>query len=284
MADWIESHQDLRTNPKAKRLARLLDVPLAQAIGHLHMLWWWAIDHADRDGEVTRFDAYDIADAAGWHGDEEAFLQALIDCGPGGKHGFLERADDGSTRLHDWPEYTMALYASREGAAYGNHERWHTKRGITDPSCRFCASPPDSPPTSPPSRPPNPTRVAPDVPPESGSESTSAREESTDLPTYRPTKGRARETTQDEPERTPHDEHPNGRPTPARWDHAWARIARYVNRYGQHDDDRPPLELDPRSDAALRALGGLTAVRRDEANRFDFRDAWNALAQEHAHG
>ncbi len=147
---WIESHQDLATNPKAKRLARILDVPLAQAIGHLHMLWWWAIDHAP-DGDISRFDAYDIADAAGWEGTPTAIVEALVACGPSDKHGFIEP----EMRLHDWSKYTVGLRASKEGAQLGNHNRWHVKRGLTDPACQFC--------TSPPSRP----RVAPESDPES---------------------------------------------------------------------------------------------------------------------
>jgi hypothetical protein len=265
---WIESHQDLRTNPKAKRLARLLDVPLAQAIGHLHMLWWWALDHAE-DGNLGRVDAYDIADGADWQGDEHAFVQALIDCGPGDRTGFVERAASGHLLLHDWHEYTLALRASREGSARGNHTRWHTKRGIQDPSCPFCASPPDSPPISPPISPPTsgPNRVG--VAPESGPTSTNQ-------PTNQPTnQGAAREGAEDGPGHPPPVS--NGHPkTPTRWDHAWARIQTYVKQYGSQDPTRPPPDefFDQHTLAVLRSIGGTSAVRRDEIGKFDFRDAW----------
>lgn len=145
---WIESHQDLRTNPKAKRLARMLDVPLAQAIGHLHMLWWWALDHAF-DGDLHRFDAYDVADAAGWDGDADRFVRALIACGPRGASGFLdgEPGDNSTWQLHDWHEFTDAMRSKREASEKAHHARWHKNRNEQVPGCRFCdavAMPPQS--------------------------------------------------------------------------------------------------------------------------------------------
>ena len=50
---WIESHQELRHHYKTKRLARELKVTVAAAIGHLHCLWWWAIDFAP-DGDLSK--------------------------------------------------------------------------------------------------------------------------------------------------------------------------------------------------------------------------------------
>ena len=145
---WIESHQDLRTNPKAKRLARQLDVPLAQAIGHLHMLWWWALDHAF-EGDLHRFDAYDVADAAGWDGNADTFVHALITCGPRGASGFLDGDpnDNATWTLHDWHEFTDAMRSKREASEKAHHTRWHKNRHEQVPGCRFCdadAMPPQS--------------------------------------------------------------------------------------------------------------------------------------------
>lgn len=134
---WIESHQDLRTNPKAKRLARILDVPLPQAIGHLHMLWWWALDHAF-DGNLGRVDPYDLADAMGWEGDPDKLVDALVDCGPSDRAGFIERAASGHLVLHDWLEYTAPMRAKRAASEKAHHTRWHENRGEPDPNCRFC--------------------------------------------------------------------------------------------------------------------------------------------------
>jgi hypothetical protein len=59
---WLESHQDLRDHPKTARLRRRLGVSLPAAIGHLHLLWWWALTYAD-DGDLSGYDPDVIADA-----------------------------------------------------------------------------------------------------------------------------------------------------------------------------------------------------------------------------
>src|SRR5688572_2666186 len=148
---WIESHQELRDHPKVKRLARLLDISVPEAIGHMHCLWWWAVDYAT-DGDVSRFDALDLADAAMWCGDPERFAKALVECGPSDQAGFL----DVDWRLHDWGQYVGGILASRDAGARGNHVRWHVQRGVIEPSCTFCESGA------------NRGRIGGDIPPDSG--------------------------------------------------------------------------------------------------------------------
>ncbi len=137
---WIESHQQLGRHPKLKRLARNLNISLPAAVGHLHYLWWWALDYAV-DGNLSAYDVYDIADAALWDGEPEDFVQALLECGPGSQAGFLEETSGGLV-LHDWYDYVGALLESRadssEAGARGAHQRWHVKRGRFDPDCPFC--------------------------------------------------------------------------------------------------------------------------------------------------
>jgi hypothetical protein len=108
---WIESHQTLRDHPKLARLARLLDVHRTSAAGLLHFLWWWALDHAE-DGDLTDFDALDLALAAGWEGDPDTFVKALEDCGPGQRDGFIANVD-GRRVLHDWHDYAGKLVDRR---------------------------------------------------------------------------------------------------------------------------------------------------------------------------
>jgi len=120
---WLPSHQELADHPKTRRAARRLDVSIVTMVGHLHFLWWWALDHAP-DGDLERFDAEDIAEAARWDGDPEVFLKALVDCGPGGGPGFI----DGDGRLNDWSEYggkyEQRVQAGRKAAAV----RWQSDR------------------------------------------------------------------------------------------------------------------------------------------------------------
>lgn len=100
---WIESHQGLMHHPKTKRLARLLGVSVPTAIGHLHCLWYWALDYA-QDGDLTSYDEIDVAGGALWDGDEREFSEALV------KAGFV---DLDPPRIHDWMDYAGRLVERR---------------------------------------------------------------------------------------------------------------------------------------------------------------------------
>ena len=103
---WIESHQAVGGHPKTKKLARLLGVSLPAAVGHLHYLWWWALDFA-QDGNLSKYDAYDIKDATLWDGDENVMMDALMET------GFIDETDEGLF-IHDWAEYAGKLLERRE--------------------------------------------------------------------------------------------------------------------------------------------------------------------------
>lgn len=109
---WIEAHQELPRHPKTKRFARMLKISIPQAVGHLFMFWWWALDYAE-NGDLSRYDADDLADAAEWSGDPEEFLKAMIECGPGGSYGFIEKNESGMF-VHDWETYSGRLVEKRE--------------------------------------------------------------------------------------------------------------------------------------------------------------------------
>jgi DnaD/phage-associated family protein len=93
---WIESHQSLRDHRKTKALRRVLKIKTPQAIGHLHLLWWWCLDNAP-DGNLSDIPSEDLAEAAEWTGDPGKFVSALLDA------GFIDR-DTG--QLHDWMDYS----------------------------------------------------------------------------------------------------------------------------------------------------------------------------------
>lgn len=109
---WIESHQELGAHPKTKRLARMLNVSLVTTVGHLQFLWWWALNYA-QDGSLENYDNCDIADAAGWEGDPDLFVDALLHCG-GSNPGFLDYDDNGMLRVHDWHDYAGRLIDKRK--------------------------------------------------------------------------------------------------------------------------------------------------------------------------
>lgn len=102
---WIESHQALREHRKTKKLARKLGITIPTTIGHLHMLWWWAMDYAE-DGNLTKFDPDDIADGVSWDGSVN-FLEAAHEA------GFIDYID-GEYRIHDWYEYIGRLLDKKE--------------------------------------------------------------------------------------------------------------------------------------------------------------------------
>ena len=107
---WIESHQGLAKHPKTLKLARKLNIHTAQAIGHLHMFWWWALDYA-QDGDISNCDPEDIAIAADWPGDASEFFDALVSV------GFIDRHEDGKTTIHDWYDYAGKLIEKRAADA-----------------------------------------------------------------------------------------------------------------------------------------------------------------------
>jgi hypothetical protein len=110
---WIESHQDLAHHPKVARLARALDVSVPAAIGHLHLFWWWCLSYAD-DGDITEFDAFELAHGAQWRGEPDVFVDALED-------GWVDGVD-GRKEVHDWHEYAGKLVERRRADAERKRE------------------------------------------------------------------------------------------------------------------------------------------------------------------
>lgn len=102
---WLQIHQSLVNHRKTIKLARALGVPRPQVIGHLVLLWLWALDNAP-DGHLED-DAETIAEVAMWPDDPAAFVQALVSV------RLLDPVDDGHD-IHDWQDYAGKLIARRE--------------------------------------------------------------------------------------------------------------------------------------------------------------------------
>ncbi len=100
---WIELHQTLPKNKKTIKFKRELGIKTPQAVGHLCMLWLWALDNTT-DGDISEFTADDIAEVCEWPKDSEKFFAALINSG----------LVDEDLRIHDWEEYFGRLMAKRE--------------------------------------------------------------------------------------------------------------------------------------------------------------------------
>lgn len=108
---WTESHQALLNHRKTGRLIRALGVSKVEAIGHLHIFWWWCLDNAP-DGDLTNIDLEDIADGACWEGDPDKFINGMVHA------GFIDSQSSGNAGpllcVHDWLQYGGKLLERRQ--------------------------------------------------------------------------------------------------------------------------------------------------------------------------
>jgi hypothetical protein len=118
---YTPSHAELGQHPKTRRLARLLGVSIPTAIGHLHLLWHFALKYAP-DGDLAGFDALDVADGALWEGEPTALLSALADA------GWLDAG-----QLHDWGEYGGKFVKRKEDNAERMRDARATGKYPTNP-------------------------------------------------------------------------------------------------------------------------------------------------------
>lgn len=103
---WIELHQGLGTHVKTRRLCKLLGIGPAQAVGHLALLWTWALNAAE-NGSLAKYQADDLALVCEWDGDAAAFVAALE------RAGFLD-LHHGELVIHNWDTYIGKLLEARE--------------------------------------------------------------------------------------------------------------------------------------------------------------------------
>lgn len=93
------------THPKFRRLQRELGLPAYAVVGLLESLWMLAAQFAE-DGDLSRFSNLEIADYAGWEGDEKQLVEALIAC------RWLDRNDQTLT-IHDWEDHRPDYLSDR---------------------------------------------------------------------------------------------------------------------------------------------------------------------------
>jgi hypothetical protein len=144
---WIESHQELARHPKTKRFARLAEISIPCAIGHLHLLWWWCMSYAE-DGNLSKWEASDIADAVLWENEPEKLLENLINA------GFIDCLN-GQRTVHDWDDYTGKLMEFRR------KDRERKRKSVKNPSHSTVTQPNR---TEPNQTKPNMTATEPDQP------------------------------------------------------------------------------------------------------------------------
>lgn len=127
---YTPSHAELAQHPKTRKLARLLGVSIPTAIGHLHLLWHFALKYAS-DGDLSRFTDEDIADGCMWEGGAPVICNALhdsgyIDVGP---------ADEPlRITLHDWQDYGGKAIKQKEDNAKRQQEWRDRHKTVSTPS------------------------------------------------------------------------------------------------------------------------------------------------------
>ena len=104
---WIELHQNLATHRKLLRLKALLSLKTPQAVGHLCLIWLWAVDNAP-DGDISSVSAKELSQVAEFNPRKaEDFREALIAA------GFLDREGE-RIFIHDWDRYGGRYQSIRE--------------------------------------------------------------------------------------------------------------------------------------------------------------------------
>ena len=104
---WIELHQTLPSHRKTLRLMSRLRLRRSQVVGHLTLLWLWALDNA-KDGALDGVSERELAQVADFNPKRAGELvDALVDA------GFLDRAGE-KLRIHDWEDYGGTLEESRK--------------------------------------------------------------------------------------------------------------------------------------------------------------------------
>ena len=118
---WIESHEELRHHEKVIKLCRVLEIGKPQALGHLHLLWWWVAKYREK-GILTEVSTEEICDAAEWKGERNLFVSALK------ATKFLD-SENGVLAVHDWNKYGIKyLLSGRKRKRKHDKEQQKKKR------------------------------------------------------------------------------------------------------------------------------------------------------------
>ena len=108
---WIPIDINFSSHPKTRKLARILEIPIPAAIGHMIALWTWAANYA-KSGTLEKYDNEEIADAALIPATASAdqFVDALIQA------RFLYE-DEGVLVFSGWNKYTGKTIQKMASAA-----------------------------------------------------------------------------------------------------------------------------------------------------------------------
>ena len=104
---WIELHQSLPQHRKLLALRDALGLRTPAALGHMCLLWLWALDNAP-DGDLSALPARQLAEICQFSERRAGDLAVALRTS-----GFV----DADWRLHDWGDYTGRLIDQRAAAS-----------------------------------------------------------------------------------------------------------------------------------------------------------------------
>ncbi|MEK4882664.1 hypothetical protein [Paenibacillus sp. FSL R5-0908] len=137
---WIKSYQATDRDPITNRFCRATGLDTPSAVGTLHMLWWWVLDWA-QDGDISKFNAIDIADAVKFQGDPNVLFKALIDA------GYVVQTQTGH-EIANWYKIGGQIIESKKKDADRKADAREKKRlkkeGLSDVQGTSTGHPPDS--------------------------------------------------------------------------------------------------------------------------------------------
>jgi hypothetical protein len=103
---WIKSDEALASHPKLTLIASDLGISKVEALGYLHLMWYWVLKFCD-DGNITKY--IDIFPTEiGWKGDSDLFIETLI------KRGFIDKSKTNKYTIHDWLDYSGKYFEKKE--------------------------------------------------------------------------------------------------------------------------------------------------------------------------
>ena len=124
---WMRLEDAVRDHPKILEAAADLSISKVQMIGHLVLLWTWALRNAP-DGDLRGRSPRHIALVSEWAGDADAFVGVLQRC------RMLDgNASDGTARVHDWMEYAAQYREAQRKANTRDSQAAENKEGSSSP-------------------------------------------------------------------------------------------------------------------------------------------------------
>jgi len=112
--DFQKADPHLRGNRKFKRLCAMLSREPNVVHGMLSGLWGWAFTQAS-DGDLSKFEPWEIAEEVDWTGDADKLIDSLVAC------GFVTQTG----QIHDWEEWGGSLFQTRKRDAQRQWDRRH---------------------------------------------------------------------------------------------------------------------------------------------------------------